>query len=79
MSIMAMNLSYIQMLLKKMKMRGFEADSDGNGFIECVYLLQSKSTNDVITQPLTILAPVLYICWKQSHSLRGSERSLTGF
>lgn len=43
------------------KMKGFKADFDGNGFIEwplrclCVYLFQeTKSTNDVITQPLTI-------------------------
>lgn len=88
-----MNLSYVQPKITNMlfwKMRRFEGDSDGNGFIErpprrlCFYLFQqTQSTNDVITQPLTIrgtkLAPVLYICWKQSHSLRGSERSWTLF
>lgn len=61
---MTMNLSYVQPKIANMlfwKMKGFEADSDGNGFIErplrrlCVYLFQqTKSTNDVITQPLTI-------------------------
>lgn len=78
MSIMTMNLSYVQPKIANMlfwKMRGFEADSDGNGFIErplrrlCVYLFQqTKSTNDVITQPLTVPGTNLCLCCKSAEN-----------
>lgn len=79
MSTMTMDYSYVQMLF--WKMRGFEAHSDGNRFIEwplrclCVYLFQeTKSTNDVITQPLTIPGTNLRPCCKSA----GNNLTLSG-